>query len=518
MHRITIFVTFATVPLLQSAGLAQETPVLNPYELIGLEPKPTEISCVEHLDLPVPIGRISWRDFPPKGLLEELPQTKVGSDWVTGMPLESGDVAGPQLYSYDGAGRIAAWTSFSGDFDDPMAIRVRTSYTYGDLGRVAEQVQEFWRDGSWVNYGRSSFAYSDAGPVSRIEFSVWTGSDWEIRRAVDCQNDDTGRLTRRSRSSCVSSSSGDPNPVCEVTDSTAYFYDDLGRISEADGAARDPFRGWRRVRSRFEYDGAGRLTEAVNPGIDPLNQGDRYDYSYDSAGRLSDQEIFRDFAKRRLRYSYQHRGALTRIAEDSWVIGPDGWIERGETRYDYDAGGALETVTRYPGDPEFWSQSRYRYDDRDQILGETRSGWTGTAWRPELETAFEYDASGQLLSYTELWDSEQRQGEFRLVYSYAVGTANSEDLPAARSIQLKQNYPNPVRTRTTIVYTLSRAAAVRLSVFDVLGRTVRRLDTGRQAPGSRSVELDASDLLPGVYLYRLEANDTIQTGNMVVAD
>ncbi len=85
-----------------------------------------------------------------------------------------------------------------------------------------------------------------------------------------------------------------------------------------------------------------------------------------------------------------------------------------------------------------------------------------------------------------------------------------------QEIRLKQNYPNPFSNGTTIRYALTRAADVRLAVYDVLGRQVAVLVDGRQAPGWKSVHYEAATRLPsGLYFYRLRAGENVSTRKMV---
>jgi endo-1,4-beta-xylanase len=53
-------------------------------------------------------------------------------------------------------------------------------------------------------------------------------------------------------------------------------------------------------------------------------------------------------------------------------------------------------------------------------------------------------------------------------------------------------------------------------VFDVIGRTVRVLASGTQPAGSYEVTFEATALPSGVYFYRLEAGDYVETKRMVV--
>lgn len=93
--------------------------------------------------------------------------------------------------------------------------------------------------------------------------------------------------------------------------------------------------------------------------------------------------------------------------------------------------------------------------------------------------------------------------------------AGSEAAPA--TFDLLANYPNPFNPTTTISFALPQAADVILTVFDVLGRQVRVLASGRHAEGRYEVTFDASGLPSGVFLYRLEAGDYVQTRRMVLS-
>jgi hypothetical protein len=78
-------------------------------------------------------------------------------------------------------------------------------------------------------------------------------------------------------------------------------------------------------------------------------------------------------------------------------------------------------------------------------------------------------------------------------------------------LALAQNYPNPFNPSTTIRYELPAASEVRLSVFDMLGREVSVLVNERREAGVHEVRFDASGLSSGVYLYKLQAGDAVQT-------
>jgi hypothetical protein len=65
--------------------------------------------------------------------------------------------------------------------------------------------------------------------------------------------------------------------------------------------------------------------------------------------------------------------------------------------------------------------------------------------------------------------------------------------------------PNPVRTGAEVAFTLAAPSAVRLAVYDVLGREVAVLVEGERTAGRHPARFDASGLAPGAYVLRLTA-------------
>ncbi|MDP8241107.1 MAG: T9SS type A sorting domain-containing protein [Candidatus Hatepunaea meridiana] len=81
---------------------------------------------------------------------------------------------------------------------------------------------------------------------------------------------------------------------------------------------------------------------------------------------------------------------------------------------------------------------------------------------------------------------------------------------------LSQNFPNPFNPTTTIEYSLKAAGDVKLNVIDMSGRVVNEVVNGRQDAGYHNVEIDASNLPAGIYLYRLTAGDFTSTKKMLL--
>jgi len=79
------------------------------------------------------------------------------------------------------------------------------------------------------------------------------------------------------------------------------------------------------------------------------------------------------------------------------------------------------------------------------------------------------------------------------------------------SIVLSQNYFNPCNPSTTIKHELSRSLSVRLSVCNRLGREVFLLANERKVAKVHWVKIDASGLSSGMYFYRLQTGNVVET-------
>lgn len=81
-----------------------------------------------------------------------------------------------------------------------------------------------------------------------------------------------------------------------------------------------------------------------------------------------------------------------------------------------------------------------------------------------------------------------------------------EFMPTAYS--LGQNYPNPFNPSTTIKFALPVESKVTVTLFNMLGQKVRDVVSGQFAAGTQEVNLNASDLASGMYIYTISATGT----------
>ena len=98
-------------------------------------------------------------------------------------------------------------------------------------------------------------------------------------------------------------------------------------------------------------------------------------------------------------------------------------------------------------------------------------------------------------------------------------TVEDETLPS--QFQLSQNYPNPFNPNTKIKYSIPQSSNVVIKVFDILGYEIESLINEQKPPGEYEVEFNSTGLnhqsLPsGIYFYRIQAGNYVETKKMVL--
>ena len=89
------------------------------------------------------------------------------------------------------------------------------------------------------------------------------------------------------------------------------------------------------------------------------------------------------------------------------------------------------------------------------------------------------------------------------------------------SFLLHQNYPNPFNPITTLRYELHEAAYVDVTVYDILGNVVNNLVNANESSGYKSIQWNATNnqgepVSAGVYLYKIQAGDFVDTKKMIL--
>jgi hypothetical protein len=121
-------------------------------------------------------------------------------------------------------------------------------------------------------------------------------------------------------------------------------------------------------------------------------------------------------------------------------------------------------------------------------------------------------------------DSGPREGihidDFTVFWGQQVGI-DDVSIQVPLEFSLNQNYPNPFNASTIISFNLNKAGAIDLSIYDILGRKVKTLVSGKMLAGHHEIIWDGKDdsgdkTASGVYLYKLEAEGNSSVRRMTL--
>ncbi len=84
-----------------------------------------------------------------------------------------------------------------------------------------------------------------------------------------------------------------------------------------------------------------------------------------------------------------------------------------------------------------------------------------------------------------------------------TGFAEEHNTGFPAGLVLKENYPNPFHTSTTIEYVIPNTTHVRLAIYNLQGGLLELLVNGQKTAGQHSVCWNAGRYGAGIYFYRI---------------
>ena len=131
-----------------------------------------------------------------------------------------------------------------------------------------------------------------------------------------------------------------------------------------------------------------------------------------------------------------------------------------------------------------------------------------------------------LISYNvntfDFWDHFANADIYRPRFIYlkinnSTSSATEDIVNLPSSFSLSQNYPNPFNPSTTITFAVSTETNVSIKIFNIMGEMISELINNKYNPGYHEVIYNVPDgLSSGVYFYRIEAGEFVQTKKMVL--
>jgi len=127
----------------------------------------------------------------------------------------------------------------------------------------------------------------------------------------------------------------------------------------------------------------------------------------------------------------------------------------------------------------------------------------------------ESDDTGVILLTNADGGQEYKTAVDRLFSEITVGI-EEELVGIPEGFILMQNYPNPFNSTSVIKYSIPQSSQVSLNIINVLGSEIETLINEEKPVGTYELEWNAASLPSGVYFYRLQAGDFVQTRKMIL--
>ena len=104
--------------------------------------------------------------------------------------------------------------------------------------------------------------------------------------------------------------------------------------------------------------------------------------------------------------------------------------------------------------------------------------------------------------------------------SIVTTSVNSGTVSLPTKFTVGQNYPNPFSSSTVIPIETIKEAEIHVSIYDILGRLIRKFDIDAQPIGQHSIVWDGKNgagvkVANGIYFYRVVANGEMQIRKMI---
>jgi len=169
------------------------------------------------------------------------------------------------------------------------------------------------------------------------------------------------------------------------------------------------------------------------------------------------------------------------------------------------------------------SGNNFWYTRGEKIFRSTDDGinWTDEYTTPATLTLNHMDFPDSLNGCQMGWAVGYGGTIHKMTSSGVTSMENQNEMPAV--YELSQNYPNPFNPSTRIEFTIpsvethrDASLLVTLKVYDVLGNEVAILVNKYKSAGKYKVSFDASNLVSGLYFYKLTSNGFSETKKMIL--
>ncbi|MFC2089008.1 T9SS type A sorting domain-containing protein, partial [Calditrichota bacterium] len=171
-----------------------------------------------------------------------------------------------------------------------------------------------------------------------------------------------------------------------------------------------------------------------------------------------------------------------------------------------------------------WTDMRYedfdiyaqRYSSEGSAVGTNFLVTNNRGWRTETDVKL---WNGRIYN---TWIDRRTEGTRYdiwanvLDWNNPIGISEKEKSQEPSAFILSQNYPNPFNPSTNIEISIPKTEFVTLKIYNLLGQEVATLVSDKLTPGNFKYTWDASGFASGVYYYKIQTNEYVETRKLLL--
>ncbi len=129
-----------------------------------------------------------------------------------------------------------------------------------------------------------------------------------------------------------------------------------------------------------------------------------------------------------------------------------------------------------------------------------------------------YDTAFSSIGLTVIWSCYTQSGSALMEANgtHLLLTDVSDISNVDISFLLSQNYPNPFNPFTTFKYSVPVRSLVTIKIFDIMGSEIETIVNDERPAGAYELTWNAGNLPSGVYFYKMQAGNFIQTKKLIL--
>lgn len=168
-------------------------------------------------------------------------------------------------------------------------------------------------------------------------------------------------------------------------------------------------------------------------------------------------------------------------------------------------------------------------DLADNPLRDFQIGYTARGWAEFHDTLTDGNGEFSIHDYAmkiKFFDNDYEYITWKQIFpevttydTIRIDTSESgiNDKKIKEEYLLNQNYPNPFKSTTNIIFYIPENEYININLYDITGKRIKNLYSGYKEKGAHTLKFDAEKTPAGTYIYRLESpNVTISKKCLII--